>query len=177
MTTQEFNELFEIEVVAPLLEVGFKSRGKLLFWKDEVSCLSLIRMGGRFLCPNAITHVCCFRHNFLRELNEQIPNPVSTEVFAYPFKFLPLETSAIPEYHPMNLSFETESIDFSGSASNVAERLVSLRVQMIHNHLPSAKLRTPELALEQIRRDGENAWIERLWIEDYERHLEGRKVQ
>ena len=172
MTTEEFNALFESEVVVPLSEVGFKVRGKTLYWRDEERCLSLIRMGGRMQRPGAISHVACFRHNFLRDLNEVVPSAVPTEVFAYPFKFLPLEASAIPEYHPTNLNFKTESVDYSGSASALLDMLVSLRTQMIHNHLPSAKKLCPSRALDQIRRNGEDAWIEALWIEDYERHIE-----
>jgi hypothetical protein len=125
----------------------------------------------------AITHVACFRHNFLRDLNEVVPSAVSTEVFAYPFKFLPLEASAIPEYQPMNLNFETESIDYSGSPSVVVARLISLRTQIIHNHLPSAKKFSPSRALDQIRRNGEGAWIEAVWIEDYERHIEENQAE
>ncbi len=175
MTSAEFNNLFESEVVAPLAEIGFRSRGKSLYWMDDERCLSLIRLGGRMQQPGAITHVACFRHSFLRDLNEKIPSPVSTEVFAYPFKFLPLEASAIPEYTPKNLSFEKESIDFTGKYSEVQSKLVSLRTLMIHNHLPSAKNRTPEWALDQIRRNGEGAWIESVWISDYERHLENQQ--
>ena len=130
MTTEELNELFESEVVAPLSDFGFKSRGKTLYWQDEERCLSLIRMGGRMQRLGAITHVACFRHNFLRDLNEVVPNAVSTEVFSYPFKFLPLSASAIQEYRPMNLKFDTESIDYSGAPSGVLDKLVSLRTQM-----------------------------------------------
>ena len=175
MTTEEFNELFESEVVTPLQAAGFRSRGKSLFWKDDERCLSLIRVGGRMQRPNAITHVGCFRHNFLRDLNGEIPNPVSVEVFAYPFKFLPLSCSAIPEYRPMNLSYEAESIDL-GSTSDVLEKLVSLRTQMVHNHLPSAKKLTPGMAFDQIRRNGEGAWIETLWVEDYQRFAARQKA-
>jgi hypothetical protein len=177
MTTEEFNSLFESEVVIPLSEAGFKTHGKTLYWSDDERCLSLIRMGGRMQRPGAITHVACFRHNFLRDLNEVIPSAVSTEVFAYPFKFLPLEASAIPEYRPMNLNFETESIDYSESDSAVVDRLVSLRTQMIHNHLPSAKKLSPSRALYQIRQNGEDAWIEALWIEDYEHHIEKIQIE
>ena len=177
MTAAEFNERFESEVVVPLAEAGFQSRGKTLYWKDDQRCLSLIRLGGRMQRPDAITHVAAFRHNFLRDLNERIPNPITTEVFAYPFKFLPLEVSAIPEYTPMNLSFEKEVIGFGDSPSDVERHLVSLRTQMIHNHLPSAKKLSPERALDQIRRSGEDAWIESIWIEDYERHLETEQAE
>jgi hypothetical protein len=177
MTTVEFNVLFESEVVVPLLEAGFKCRGKTLYWRDDERCLSLIRMGGRMQRPGAITYVACFRHNFLRDLNEVVPGPVSTEVFSYPFKFLPSEARAIPEYHPMNLNFETEIIDYSGTLSTVSDKLVSLRTQMIHNHLPSAKQLSPARVLDQIRRNGEDAWIEALWIEDYERHLSNTQAE
>jgi len=78
----------------------------------------------------------------------------------------------IPEYRPKNLNFETECIDYSGSASAVLDQLVSLRTQMVHNHVPSAKKLSPARALDQMRGNGEGAWIEALWIEDYERHLE-----
>lgn len=177
MTSAEFTELFEIEVVNPLVTAGFQNRGKMLYWIDDERCLSLIRIGGRLQRPDAITHVACFRHSFLRDLNESIPYPISTEVFAYPFKFSPLASSAIPEYTPQNLSFETESIGYSGSISEVQGQLITLRTQMIHNHLPSAKHFTPERALDQIRRNGEKAWIESVWISDYERHLENKQAQ
>lgn len=177
MTSAEFTELFDAEVVTPLVTAGFQSRGKMLYWIDDERCLSLIRLGGRFQRPDAITHVACFRHNFLRDLNEKIPSPVSTEVFAYPIKFSPLAASAIPEYYPQNLSFEVESIGYSGSISEVQGQLITLRTQMIHNHLPSAKNFTPERALDQIRRNGEGAWIESMWVSDYERHLENQQAQ
>jgi hypothetical protein len=128
-------------------------------------------MGGLMQRPGMITHVACFRHNFLRNLNAVVPSSVSTEVFDYPFKFLPLQACGIQDYRPKNLNFETEFIDYNGSSSAVLAQLVSLRTQMVHNHLPSAKKLSPVRALDQIRGNGEGAWIEALWIEDYERHL------
>ena len=121
--------------------------------------------------PNAIAYIAAFRHNFLRDLNEKIPSRITSEVFAYPFKFLPLKSNSIPRYRPQNLNFESEYIEYNEKAPDVLSQLASLRSKILDNHLPSAMDLTTEKAFEQIRDNGESAWIESIWLEDYEQHF------
>ena len=79
-------------------------------------------------------------------------------------------------YRPINLgvrSDDYDTIDYGGlKDSNAAQKTlapIASRVvvagRALLAHLTAAEV------LRQLREHGENAWCERVWIEDYERHL------
>src|ERR1019366_9285443 len=99
MTTQEFDRLFDTEVAKRLAPLGFCPRGKYgktLDLLDGIMLVSLLRLGGQLMMPGSAVWTLCFRHTFLRELNElKVVGGVSglfTEY--YPLKFSPWELAA-----------------------------------------------------------------------------------
>ena len=73
MTSREFEQLFDEAVVDPLGKCGFKRRGKngkTLDFVEGVTLVSLLRLSGRFTVTGSAAWTLCFRHTFLRELNE-----------------------------------------------------------------------------------------------------------
>ncbi|MBN9689577.1 MAG: hypothetical protein J0M24_05010 [Verrucomicrobia bacterium] len=174
MNADEFAAIFDTEVRHPLATAGFRSSGKSLFHTDGFGCLSLIRLGGRLAAPGGISHVLCFRHTFLRTLDETTPRGFVSEVFAYPYKFLLADFSATkpPPYRPRNLNYDYDRFEFDGiSAAMLRDRLRHLRSTLIERAVPWVRRVSPRLAADEIRRHGEDAWIERIWLLDYSAHL------
>ncbi|MBK1835696.1 hypothetical protein [Roseibacillus ishigakijimensis] len=176
MTSEEFQPLFDREVVCPLVEIGFQQRGQSLFWRDEISTFGLIRLGGRNQKPGHICHVACFRHNFLRDLNEKIPSSPPTEVFTYPYKFLPSGSSVVQPYTPQNLNYDKEYLDYTGHQDDIIRSLQDLQSRVSDVLLPYARSLSPETAYEQILNNQEYAWIEKIWLADYESTLQNNKA-
>lgn len=173
MTTEQFQEHWTELVETPLIESGFKASGKSLYIEKEDCALALIRLGGKFSVPGTICHTFCFRHQFLRNLREENPKKFEKEVFAYPIKLEPSRISSIGKegwcYTPTNLRYPNERIDFSTRRENVVlAELKCLRQDLIEaaEFLPEAL--TPEMMQNQIQENGEDAWVERIWVEDYE---------
>ncbi|CAA6697042.1 MULTISPECIES: hypothetical protein [unclassified Lentimonas] len=173
ISSEEFDELWSEKIVTPLLGLGFKESGKSLFIEKNQSSLALIRLGGRMSRPGAICHTFCFRHTFLRNLKEEVPQKFEKEVFAYPVKSEPSRISTIGKadwhYTPRNLNYPREHIDFSKKQKN---RIVT-ELQKLHDDLVIAlntlpNTLTPELLSQMIIQNGEAAWIEKMWLEDYE---------
>jgi len=159
LTSEVFGELWSSKVVNPLVNLGFKESGKSLFIEQNESVLALVRLGGRMARPGAICHTFCFRHKFLRNLKEEIPKKFEREVFAYPIKSKPSKLSAIGKtawhYTPLNRNYPREYVDFAKSKKS---KIIS-ELQKLH-----------ELMLQSIREGGGGAWVENLWLEDYENH-------
>ncbi len=173
MTPECFQEHWTELIEKPLLSRGFKASGKTLYTENNECTLALIRLGGRKSSPGTICHTFCFRHSFLRNLNKEFPKKFEKEVFAYPIKFEPSKISSIGKegwrYIPTNLNYPTERIDFSKKKENhlIAE-LKQLQSDLLEacGFLP--KILKSEVMEYQIRENGEDAWIERIWLEDYE---------
>jgi hypothetical protein len=175
MNADEFAAIFDTEVRDPLAATGFRSSSKNLFLTDGFGCLSLIRLGGRLAAPGGISHILCFRHTFLRTLEETTPRGFVSEVFAYPYKLLLADfapTTKLPRYRPSNLNFDYDRSEFDGvSAATLRDRLRELRSTILERAVPWACSLSPRLAADEIRRHGEDAWIERIWLRDYAAHL------
>ena len=167
MNKDEFELLFDAEVVGPLGRRGFKPVGKSLHATENLASVSLIRLGGRMARPGAIAHVLCCRLLFMRDRTERVPDGSVPEPFDYPFKLLPSKLPATLQYTPRNLNYEREVIAFQGRASAaVQQELRQISTAIGVRLLPWAGALTPTAVEEQLRKFGENAWCERMWIED-----------
>ena len=173
MNKEAFDALFEERVARRLARVGFVSKGMSLAFCDESIVLSLFRLGGRMINPGSISYILCFRHSILRDRSEKVPTRFPDEVFDYPYKFRPLEDGREqPIYRPQNLNYQYELLHWE----NVKEDTVSAKLDRITEHvevhfLPWARTISLAQAKSEIERHGENAWCERMWIEDYSEHL------
>jgi hypothetical protein len=176
MNAEQFAPLFDAEVRAPLTTAGFRSSGKSLFFHTaDHGCLSLVRLSGRLTRPGHITHALCFRHLFLRALDETVPHGFCSDVFDYPYKLRLDEFAAgavPPRYHPQNLRYDCDRLAFDGVAlPRLRQELQHLRSLLLERALPWACSITPHRAAEEMGRRNENAWIERIWRADYTAHL------
>jgi len=171
MTKDEFELLFDAEVAELLGRQDFKRVGKSLYATKNLASVSLIRLGGRMARPGAIAHLLCCRLSFMRDLTERVPGGFVPEPFAYPFKLLPSKLPATLRYAPRNLNYEPEVITFQGRDSGaIRQELRQICSAILVELLPWAAALTATAMEEQLRTFGENAWCERMWIEDCQNH-------
>jgi hypothetical protein len=171
MTKDEFELLFDEEVAEPLSQRGFRRAGKSLYTTENLVSVSLIRLGGRMARPGAIAHMLCCRLSFMRDLTERVPDGFVPEPFAYPFKLLPGKLPATLHYVPRNLNYDHEVITFQGRIrSAIRQELRQISSAILVRLLPWAGALTVASVEQQLLTFGENAWCERMWIEDCKNH-------
>lgn len=182
MTTQEFDKLFDAEVAKRLALLGFRPRGKngkTLDLLDGIALVSLLRLGGRLMVPGSAVWTLCFRHTFLRELNELKVVKGVSRLFTehYPFKFTPselMEGRRELRYHA-ELNFQYDRFTYDGvPLARVQAQLRALADFIGERFVPWARLLTPTAAREQLRQLGSGRWDEKIWIEDYDSYLRAR---
>jgi hypothetical protein len=180
MTSQEFDQLFDAAVVRRLAPVGFRPRGKngkSLDLLDGIILVSLLRLGGRFSLPGSAVWTLCFRHTFLRELNElKTPTGVAgmfTE--HYPFKFTPselMEGRRELRYRSA-LNWDSDRFTYEGlTPAEVHGKLCRLADFIAERFVPWARSVSPSAARAQLREFGSGRWDEKIWIEDYDGYIQ-----
>ncbi len=121
--------------------------------------------------PGAIAHVLCCRMTFMRDRTERVPEDFVPEPFDYPFKLLPRKLPAMLHYVPRNLNYDYELTEFQGhSRDAVSQDLKKIRSAVVERVLPWAGALTAAALKEELLTLGENAWCERMWIEDCDNH-------
>ncbi len=166
-----------LEVVArPVLERGYHwvRKTQSLAYHDGDVRVVLVRLGGRFARPGAIAHILCARHCYLRTLVEEtVPVEDPPSVNDYPFKFAPSALFGVaPEhwsYRPMNLGhWQYDQIEYATTTqASLRHQLTALR-HLLADIVPMwARSLSPGAVLQQLQSSGENAWCERLWMDDY----------
>jgi hypothetical protein len=179
MNRAEFNSVFKSEFLNRLKPAGFAVSGKNVFLRDGVNMTALIRMGGKYAWLPSISWVLCFRHTFLRNNKDtQIPKGIG-DVFDYPFKFCPEALMRISSskwnYTPQNLNYGREEFDYEKESSlQVSRRLNKLADFLVSEFVPWTRSMTPDRAQKEILQHGEQAWIEKIWLEDYANFLNGK---
>jgi hypothetical protein len=185
MTTQEFDRLFDTEVAKRLAPLGFRPRGKngkTLDLLDGIMLVSLLRLGGRLMVPGSAVWTLCFRHTFLRELNELKVVEGVSGLFTehYPFKFTPselMEGRRELRYHA-ELNWQYDRFMYEGvPGAQVQAQLRALAEFIGDRFVPWARSLPPSAAREQLRQLGSGRWDEKIWTEDYDRYLQTRAEQ
>jgi hypothetical protein len=75
-------------------------------------------------------------------------------------------------YAPQNLRYSHDTFDWHGKDPQVVRAWLGDLADFIVNlFVPWTRSMTPRRALEHLVQFGEQAWCERLWIEDYTQHL------
>jgi hypothetical protein len=173
MNKEAFEELFAKRVSDRLASLGFARKGKSLSLFDENLTISLIRLGGRLNLPGSISHVLCVRHSFLRDRTERVPTAVPPEVFDYPYKLKPIEDAGRDRrYRPQNLNYDYERLRWEDvDEASVGRKLDQLVSSVENQYLPWARALSPTVAKAEITEFGEDAWCERMWLEDYDARL------
>jgi hypothetical protein len=108
----------------------------------------------------------------MRDRTEQVPEGFVPGPFDYPFKFLPTGLSANLQYVPQNLHYHRELLEFRARPDALVqqdlEKLTSIIVERVQ---PWAANLTADAVKNELLTLGENAWCERMWIEDCENYL------
>ena len=173
MNKEAFDALFEERVAGRLAQLGFVRKGKTLVFFDTRLTLALFRLGGRMSAPGSISHILCFRHSILRDRSDVIPTDFPKEIFDYPYKHRPLEDGGRKLiYRPQNLNYQYERLHWENEGEDsVLQKLDQIAGHIEGHFFPWAMTLPPAQAKSEIEQHGENAWCERMWIEDYAGHL------
>jgi hypothetical protein len=173
MEKAEFEQLFDARVAAPLAALGFRPVGRSLHARIGDAEIALIRLGGRRSRAGEIVHVLCVRKTWMRTRERVVPDGFVREPFDYPYKLLPsrLDRGTIFRspfrYTPQNLNYDYDQQEFANAApAEVCEELDELRSVIAERVVPWATELSARSLLRALRWRGQNAWIERLWIED-----------
>jgi hypothetical protein len=172
MTKDEFERLFDAKVSEPLGQVGFQRSGKSVYAQANLALVSLVRLGGRRARPGAISHVVCCRMSFMRDRTERVPEGFVPDPFDYPFKLLPTRLSANLQYLPQNLRYDSELLEFQARVSALVQQdLEKLTSSLVERVVPWAANLAADAVRNELLTRGENAWCERMWIEDCQNYL------
>jgi hypothetical protein len=173
---KEFNEQFKTILSQPLTKIGFQAVGRSLFCVKGETVLAVLRLQRKGSALLRRTHFLVgIRHAFLRTLEKGSAAKFPTDPSDYPFKStvseLPLTRQGDWRYIPCNLGhWKYDTIGF-GDLSDATNRLEHMRDQISDYSVAWMDRLTPEAALRQIERHGEDAYCEKLWIEDYQSFL------
>jgi hypothetical protein len=139
--------------------------------------VSLVRWAGRLSGPGSAVWTLCFRHTFLRELNELKIVAGVTGMFTehYPFKFTPSELmegrSELCYYAQLNWDYDRFTYENLPPAE-VQAALSKLADFIACRFVPWARSITPAIARDQLRKFGTGRWDEKIWIEDYDAYIQ-----
>ena len=121
--------------------------------------VAFVRLGGKFQLPGRITFVICVRHRCMRNLEREL-NPSEKEPFSYPFKLTlrQIEQGELT-YRSTNLNYEQSNMGRFDDWQCVLEALTVAVPKWLSSQ-------TPQTLKQQIAEYGEDAYIERIWLED-----------
>ena len=181
MDAKEFNRQYDDLLVGPLTKIGFRTHGQCLSYTKNQAVLALLRFQMKFSGLTQRTHfLVCVRHAFLRTLERESAKKFLTNASEYPFK-LPVSNLSDSllldwQYEPINLGPRKYDTIRFGEMSDASEILQDMTHRITRSGLAWMEHLTPPTALEQVKKFGENAYCERIWIEDYETFLHGRAL-
>jgi hypothetical protein len=119
------------------------------------------------------------RKVWLRTRDERVPEGFVREPFDFPFKLRPLLLQKRRDfrYRPQNLNYVYDTLEFvtdgpGGSSTEVREEVREVHSAIAERVVPWASSLPVKALLNGLKKNGEGAWIERLWIEDCMRRPE-----
>ena len=121
--------------------------------------VSFVRLGGKFQRPGQVAFVICVRHMSMRNVEGE-RRAVEKDPFSYPFRLTmqQIERGDL-RYAPSLLNYEYSELGAESDWSPV-QRAVEVS-------LPKwLATRTPQHLHQEIADLGENAYIEKLWLDD-----------
>jgi hypothetical protein len=178
MDAKEFNRQYEDLLVEPLRNVGFQNHGQSLSYTKDQTVLALLRFRMKFSGLTQRTHfLLCVRHVFLRTLEKEPATKFLFDANEYPFKVpvSKLSQSMLETWHyqPINLGPREYDTVLYGELADSSTILSAMRERITNSGLAWMEYLTPTESFKQVRRHGEEAYCEKIWIEDYEAFLNG----
>jgi hypothetical protein len=177
MNAREFNSQV-VSVLAPvLMEAGFKKLGAHFVREHDSSQLVVFRFAGsKFASLCQFTKVMlCFRHTFLRDVWEKIPDLHPKEPSGFPFRIKPSDLSSGDWQHwsyrfQLN-AVEHDTIEF-GDLDDARQILRSMGEAIVGPGVAWASQFTVEESMRLLSSSSPPAFVEGLWIEDYSGKLQ-----
>ncbi|MGB5660695.1 MAG: hypothetical protein WBO54_14535 [Thermoanaerobaculia bacterium] len=172
MNAKDFNSQVD-SVLAPILsEAGFRRIRSDFVHERGSSQLVLFRFAGsKFASLGQFTNfMLCFRHTFLRDVWEKVPDSHPKEPSGFPFRVKP---SALISGNWQRWSYgfhlnpeEHDTIEF-GNLEDARPILKRMGEAVIDSGLAWASRFTEQESLRLLSFSSAPAFVERLWIEDY----------
>jgi hypothetical protein len=164
-----FESLFSRHVAEPAQAIGFERWGNRLWFERDGLRAALLRTELRNVWPFKLTLVV--GHSCLRDFKDRQPAPRSASASEYPIKIKPSQTAQLTtgyRYVPHNLGRWPSDV----MGDDTVDAQLQQMGATLAEHLPNlSRILTPQKVLAAIRRDGENAWCEQRWIDDYKAEL------
>lgn len=173
MHKAEFEGLFDEVVSRPLANRGFVRRGKSFFLSECDRQVAWIRGAGRLTVPGNIAHIACFRHSFLRDMNETVPKEAPGAPEHYPWV---LNAEQLPTTAALDWSFDPSQLmnlpygryEFASAEQAVVRADLSARRDSFLRYVDWATGLLLDEAVAQIRPWADEYWVARLWLADYQ---------
>ena len=161
----KFSEHFEELVAEPARRGGFESWGKGLWMQHDGVRVAVLRTETRNIWPFRFTLVA--GHDCLRDFDDRCPPPRSPNPSEYPVKTRPSDARRLLKryrYEPHNLGrWPADEMDDGHLRRQLSE--IGGVLEEVGPQLP--RCLTAEIVLRELERNGEGAWAEARWIEDY----------
>lgn len=172
MQKQEFDEIFEEIVSEALTNQGFAQRGKSLFLENGNSQIAWIRGAGRFAAAGSVAHLVCFRHAFLRDKDERVPEVAPSYAENYPWV---LSAEQLPTTAPSDWRFDPARLmslpfgryEYAELAPSVVRSDMTKRRDGFLRYVEWASGVDRDEAESQMAPFAGEYWVARLWLEDY----------
>lgn len=177
MNAKEFNSQVE-SVMAPILaEAAFKRLGPHFVRERDSAQLVLFRFAGsKFASLGGFTNfMLCFRHTFLRDVWDKIPDPHPKEASGFPFRIKPSDLSS-GDWQHWAYQFQLNAVEHDTIAFTDLDDARQILKRMGHAVIGPgvtwASRFTVEESLRLLLSSSPPAFVESLWIDDYRDKLQ-----
>ena len=180
MKIEEYRSLVKEKLLERLEPIGFKAHGDHFFINQNEACLALLRVKDKWSnLTQQAKYLAVVRHNFLPDLDGRDVQGFVEDPALYPFKINPLKLSKLKvgifrksisyHYHSCNLGhYDTVDIDYG--EVNPSATLEKIYDQISSHGIDWLNSLTPDEAARQVTENGNQDYIEKIWIESYAKH-------
>ncbi|MCU6795115.1 hypothetical protein OB236_23685 [Paenibacillus sp. WQ 127069] len=183
MNAANFNLLYEEIVINTLQAHGYFPKGQSLFITKGTMVAALLRSS--FRGEQATDIIFCIRHAFLRDhVTLTTKNVYLKDAVDYPFRFSIIKFTEkdlfAVKYTPINysrarLEMTFESIYYGDTdaedTKEITDQLEIMTDNIIKYGPQIMNLLSPKKSCGYISQNNRGAWIEKVWLEDYENHI------
>jgi len=171
MKVIEFNNEIKKYLWPCLQNLDFVQYESSFVYSNDINQFVLLRINDKYsgLCQYTDFSVC-FRHNFLRDVWEKVPNNIPKERSSFPFRVKPSLLSEKWSYRFVLNPDESDRFEY-GKLNSLENSLMSVAENVKNNFSKWMLQFSPQNSLRLIQQHGSNSFIEQLWTQDYERYL------
>ena len=175
MNAAKFNAQIEETLGRLLNSAGFSASGRDYVREERDSQLVLLRFGGSKFANACqfVRFVLGFRHTFLRDVWEKVPEGLPGQISDYPFRICPseLRSEAWRRWmYKFELNARYDEVEY-GRLDDATQLLTRMGETITTSGIEWSRQFTPSRSLEMLQHQPQRAFVERLWIEDYRARL------